>query len=124
MKKYSQVSIGELLDKISILRIKSEKLSDPEKLKHVRHELNVLSKETYDIENSEPWIEKLVKVNSKLWDIEDRIREKERDEEFDDEFVQVARSVYFTNDKRFDVKNEINKFYNSDVKEQKGYEEY
>ena len=124
MKKYSQISVGELLDKISILKIKSEKLSDPEKLKHINHELYVLSKETYDIPNSEPWIERLVEVNSKLWDIEDRIREKERDNQFDDEFVQVARSVYFTNDKRFEVKNEINQFYNSDVKEQKGYEEY
>lgn len=124
MKKYSQISVGELLDKISILRIKSEKLSDPEKLKHVQHELYALTKETYDVSNSEPWIEKLVKINSELWDIEDKIREKERESQFDSEFIEIARSVYFTNDKRFEVKNEINKFYNSDVKEQKGYKKY
>lgn len=124
MKKYSQISVGELLDKISILRIKSEKLSDDEKLKHIRHELDVLTSETHDIPDSESWIQRLVEINSTLWDIEDKIRKKERDKQFDPEFIEVARSVYFTNDKRFEVKNKINTIYNSDVKEQKGYEKY
>ena len=76
MKKYSQISVGELLDKISILRIKSEKLSDDEKLKHIRHELDVLTSETHDIPDSESWIQRLVEINSTLWDIEDKIRKK------------------------------------------------
>jgi hypothetical protein len=124
MKKYSQISIGELLDKISILKIKVKKLCDKEKKQHVSHELNILLTEAEDIPNSIDWINKLALINSSLWDIEDEIREKEKLKQFDDKFIQLARSVYFTNDKRFDVKNEINNFYNSDVKEQKSYEEY
>ena len=124
MKKYSQISVGELLDKISILEIKSERIKDETKLSHVSRELAILSADASALESYAEWVSKIKKVNEKLWEIEDDIRAKEKSKEFDEEFVRLARAVYVTNDERFDVKDEINTFYGSDIKEQKSYEDY
>ena len=119
------VSVGELLDKISILQIKSERISDEKKLIEIRKELEILTKLSKDsLENSESWIAKIKPINEKLWQIEDDIRKKEKSKEFDQEFIELARSVYVTNDQRFKMKDEINQFYGSEIKEQKSYEEY
>ena len=128
MKINTQISVGELLDKFSILKIKSNKIKDPEKILNINKEKKYLN-EIIDSELSEynyleERIEELVNVNSKLWDIEDLIREKERAKEFDEEFQELARSVYFTNDKRFSIKDKINRESGSEFQEQKSYSEY
>jgi len=116
------ISIGELLDKISILEIKEEKIGDKLKLKEIRKELSILSKIAEDkLKNSSNWIAKLKKVNLKLWKIENDIRQKEREKSFEKEFIDLSRLVYMTNDYRFKIKEEINKFYGSQIKEQKSY---
>lgn len=124
MMKYVQISMGELLDKISILEIKSEKIQDEPKLLHIENELSILSNDVSDLDNYRGWVDKLKTVNKKLWIIEDSIREKERNKAFDDEFIKLARSVYYTNDERFDIKDQINKYYGSELQEQKSYEDY
>lgn len=114
------VSVGELLDKISILQIKSEKIDDIDKLANIHNELNHLT--TVACDHRLPELEaQLRKVNEALWDIEDRIRVKEKMSEFDDEFIELARLVYITNDKRADIKREINLVSNSDLIEEKFY---
>ncbi|MBK22473.1 MAG: hypothetical protein CME70_00595 [Halobacteriovorax sp.] len=119
------ISLGELLDKLSILMIKSEMISDKEKLKDVAIEERLLKGkvEALGIDSSELF-EELLQINKKLWKIEDDIREKERKDEFDKEFIELARSVYITNDQRFDIKNRINLKFGSAIKEVKSYEEY
>ena len=120
-----EVSIGELLDKLSILTIKSKRIKDESKLKNINTELEEL-KTSFSIENSE-FIElfnELIDVNEKLWVIEDKLRQKEREKIFDDEFISLARSVYFTNDKRSEIKKAINKKTNSYIVEEKSYEKY
>lgn len=124
MNLYSQISAGELIDKISILAIKSEKIKDAIKLGHINKEKHILLEEAEKLHLHQKWLDKIKPVNLKLWNIEDRIREKEREKKFDQEFIELARSVYFTNDERFDVKNEINSYYNSNIVEQKSYEVY
>lgn len=126
MKVQVSISLGELVDKISILKIKKAKISDPSKLAHVTKELDLLGKQLADLqlEGIDEHLEALYQVNTKLWDIEDEIRVKEKNKEYDDGFTQLARSVYLTNDKRFDLKNLINNQYGSDVKEVKSYEDY
>ena len=118
------VSTGEVADKISILVIKNEKITDPVKLGHVQNELSSL----IDSFPAEILIDKLYKelcgTNLLLWHIEDSIREKERLAEFDDEFIQLAREVYITNDKRAALKKEINIKYGSDIIEEKSYKPY
>ena len=123
-----EISVGELLDKISILEIKKEKIKDSEKLKFINDEYEVLKNE---LEKNIKIDEKLTKlfvalknINSKLWDIEDDIRECERKKLFDQTFIDLARSVYFTNDERAKVKNDINKTFGSELVEVKSYEEY
>ena len=121
------ISIGELVDKITILEIKNENIHDREKIKLVNVELNLLNSIYKKIgENKELDHLKLElkEVNSKLWKIEDEIRVLESKNIFDEEFVSLARSVYITNDKRFDIKNKINKSYSSDIMEVKSYEQY
>ncbi|TWG94501.1 hypothetical protein L599_000100002170 [Luteimonas sp. J16] len=122
------VSFGELLDKISILQIKSERMTDPDKLANVRKELAALENTWMahpaagrDIARLRA---ELKAVNERLWDIEDRIRLKERDQAFDDEFIQLARSVYFENDVRARVKKEINLALGSAYVEEKSYQDY
>jgi hypothetical protein len=124
MNLYSEISAGELIDKISILQIKSEKIKDEAKLDHVNREKDILLKEAQKLHLHEKWLDKIKEVNLKLWKIEDDIRDKERKKEFDQEFIELARAVYFTNDERFNVKNEINSWYSSNIVEQKSYEKY
>ena len=121
------ISLGELVDKISILMIKKKNISDSIKLQHVNKELEFLQKtlKKYISEDEiNDFLLKLVNINSKLWDIEDDIRECERKKLFDQTFIDLARSVYFTNDKRAKVKNDINKTFGSELVEVKSYEEY
>ena len=121
------VSLGELVDKISILHIKNINIKDDEKLKLIREELELLNLtlnkhiEKNDIQN---YLDSLIEINSKLWVIEDDIRDCERNKKFDQTFIDLARSVYFTNDKRSEVKLEINKKFGSQIIEVKSYEEY
>ena len=121
------ISLGELVDKISILMIKKKNISDSIKLQHVNKELEFLQKtlKKYISEDKiNEFLLKLVNINSKLWDIEDDIRECERKKLFDQTFIDLARSVYFTNDERAKVKNDINKTFGSEFVEVKSYEEY
>ena len=121
------VSLGELIDKISILHIKNINIKDEEKLKLIREELELLNQtlnkhiKKNDIQN---YLDSLIEINSKLWVIEDDIRDCERNKKFDQTFIDLARSVYFTNDKRSNVKLEINKKFGSKIIEVKSYEEY
>lgn len=120
-----EVSIGEIVDKLSILQIKTEEIKNEEKLANVKNEYDYL----YDIVFNEMKIEQsdffdMVSINKKLWKIEDDIRDKERDKKFDDEFINLARSVYFTNDKRAEVKKNINMKYGSLFVEEKSYQSY
>jgi hypothetical protein len=121
------VSLGELVDKISILHIKNINIKDDEKLKFIREELELLNQtlnkhiKNNDIQN---YLDSLIEINSRLWVIEDDIRDCERNKKFDQTFIDLARSVYFTNDKRSEVKLEINKKFGSKIIEVKSYEEY
>lgn len=120
-----EVSIGEIVDKLSILQIKTEMIKDEEKLANVKKEYDYL----YDIVFNEMKVEQsdffdMVSINQKLWKIEDDIRDKERDKQFDNEFIELARSVYFTNDKRAEVKKVINLKYGSLFVEEKSYQSY
>ena len=121
------ISLGELVDKISILMIKKKNISDSIKLQHVNKELEFLQKtlkKYISADEINEFLLKLVNINSKLWDIEDDIRECERKKIFDQIFIDLARSVYFTNDERAKVKNDINKTFGSELVEVKSYEEY
>ena len=120
------VSIGEIVDKLTILSIKLDKFKDPEKRKNVEKEYQILlqSLKTSDITPESEEFKKLKTINLKLWDIEDKIRVKEAEKSFDDEFIELARSVYFTNDERAEIKKQINLKYNSDLIEEKEYVSY
>lgn len=121
------VSTGELLDKLSILQVKKSKISNTEKLEYINKELEVLYGLSHVLlENSKIQFlyKNLVDVNTKLWTIEDEIRKYEKDKNFSSEFIELARQVYYTNDKRFEIKNEINKMTDSDIKEVKEYINY
>lgn len=118
------VSIGEVYDKYSILEIKQAKISDPLKLEHVNTELEVLGKYILKYKLEESIYNELKDINLKLWNIEDKLRIKESKQEFDSEFIQLARSVYFTNDERGDVKKKINTIFNSQIYEVKSYIDY
>lgn len=121
-----EVSIGEVIDKLSILSIKKDRIKDLKKLENVVKEYNYLLKEVYSLginENNSKWKE-LLEVNLKLWEIEDKIRDLERKKQFDSEFIELARSVYKTNDLRAKIKLEINLEYKSDLIEEKDYKPY
>ena len=121
------ISLGELVDKISILIIKQKNITDGTKLDHVKKELDFLQKTLMNYVKQEEinnYLENLININSKLWKIEDDIRECERKKLFDQSFIDLARSVYFTNDERAKVKNDINKIFGSELVEVKSYEEY
>ena len=121
------VSNGELMDKYSILLIKKENIKDTEKIKRIDDEINYLI-ESINKLNAEYNLDKLfgqlLFTNKKLWDIEDSIRMKEKNQEFDNDFIQIARSVYFTNDIRAKIKNDINDLTKSNIFEVKSYEKY
>ena len=122
------ISVGELLDKITIIQIKSEKITAADKLQHVRHELQALTAVASDSltfnDDLNELQQELKAVNSTLWDIEDDIRVCEKKQDFSDRFVQLARQVYFQNDKRAKVKLKINQLTGSALVEVKSYEEY
>jgi len=121
------VSTGELLDKLSILRIKEEKISDPAKLKNVRREREILQSERDRLKLDDMAGEKeriLEDINREIWRIEDEIRDCERRKDFGPAFVTLARSVYRTNDRRAQVKREINQLSGSRLVEEKSYTEY
>ena len=119
------ISIGELVDKITILEIKKNKLQNS-KLENVLKELSFLRKlmEKHQIEITDDLYTQLKEINLTLWNIEDQIRIKEKNKEFDNIFIELARSVYFTNDKRSEIKKRINRLSNSEITEEKFYEEY
>ncbi|MEH6649117.1 MAG: DUF6165 family protein [Motiliproteus sp.] len=128
MNVNTEISIGEFFDKLTILEIKQERISDPAKLANVNHELEVLNKIlaglTFDREQVAAEVASLKSINEELWVIEDDIREKESAKEFDQKFIEIARAVYYTNDKRCDVKRDINIKLGSDFIEEKSYEDY
>ena len=124
-----EISCGELIDKLTILSIKSEKIKDKEKLKNVQHEFKVLNEISQKLKSLNPdefdnFFKKLRIINLSLWDIEDEIRKFEKESNFGKDFIELARSVYITNDERFRTKNEINTFFSSGIVEEKDYEEY
>jgi hypothetical protein len=122
------ISPGELIDKISILEIKSQRMTDPAKLHNVRTELALLT----DTWNASPYAATdvsadwaaLREVNGKLWDVEDHLRDQEREGRFDPEFIELARAVYFTNDERAAIKRRINAALGSVLVEEKSYADY
>ena len=124
-----EISNGELLDKLSILEIKEKNISDPTKLENIKNEFNELKPLANIIFNDfSPQIKdlysRLSEVNNELWVIEDDIRECERNKNFSSKFIELARSVYFTNDKRSVIKKEINILTKSGLIEEKSYEDY
>lgn len=124
-----EISNGELLDKISILELKMLKIKDKKKLVNIEKEfytLNPLCVKLFEKFGSQlqNLYLKLAKINGQLWDIEDWIRDCEREKRFDDEFIQLARSVYVTNDRRSKVKKEINLLTKSGLVEEKSYKDY
>lgn len=122
------VSPGEVLDKITILEIKSERIDDPAKLVNVRTELALLRDTWSETITEDDTIRalhaRLKEINEALWEIEDDIRDKERAKEFDDRFIELARAVYFTNDKRSEVKKQLNLHLGSVIVEEKSYQDY
>jgi transcriptional regulator of nitric oxide reductase len=122
------VSPGELLDKITILEIKSERMGDPEKVANVKVELALLRETWADSVPEDEVIRNLhmdlKEINEALWEIEDDIRDKERAKEFDDRFIELARSVYFTNDRRSKIKKDLNLHLGSAIVEEKSYQDY
>jgi len=122
------VSIGELVDKITILKIKKKFIEDNNKISNIEKELNSLNStlNNLGIINEEFNLiqNQLLETNTKLWKIEDEIRELERNKNFGPEFIALARSVYITNDLRFNLKNTLNNLFNSEYKEEKSYKEY
>ena len=122
------VSFGEVLDKITILEIKSERIRDPEKLHHVRTELDALEQHWRDTVSDPASVDgerrELKAVNEKLWEIEDAIREEESMGRFGERFVELARSVYFTNDERAAIKKRVNLALGSRFIEEKSYRDY
>ncbi|MFA6236501.1 MAG: DUF6165 family protein [Bacteriovorax sp.] len=121
-----EISLGELIDKLSILRIKLQKIEDPEKLAHVRKEESALSTKlkTLQLDGIDHHMQQMIDVNLILWKIEDDIRDLERAGIFEEPFIQLARQVYITNDERFRRKNTINTLYKSGLVEVKSYKKY
>ena len=119
------ISIGELIDKITILEIKKDKLKNL-KLKNILKELSFLRAvlEKNSIVIPDQIFLQLKSINLTLWDIEDKIRIKEKNKEFDNEFIKLARSVYLNNDRRSETKKELNLMFNSEIIEEKSYEKY
>lgn len=121
------VSVGELIDKLSILHVKKTKVSNEQKLTFINTEFELLyNMSSYYLNDEEisKLYHKLVEINSKLWDVEDELRVIESTKEFDVNFIELSRKVYYTNDERFSVKNKINELTNSDIREQKDYKNY
>jgi len=123
------VAYGELVDKLTILNIKKIKIIDSNKIEKINIELKILEEKVEVLKNlnEEDYLKlykKLYEVNLKLWEVEDRIREHEINNEFNEKFIELARSVYFLNDERFEIKSEINKYFGSKIHEVKQYTKY
>jgi hypothetical protein len=121
-----EVSIGEIVDKLTILNIKKDNILDEVKLENINKEYLYLHEIVFSKLNISYDDEYLIllEVNKLLWDVEDKLRDKERSKEFDSEFIELARSVYFINDKRSRIKKEINEKYSSGFIEEKSYKPY
>ena len=120
-----EVSNGEIVDKMSILQIKSQKIKDVSKIKNIKNEISCIEEEFLLISSyTDSLYLELISINEELWKIEDDIREKERHHKFDNEFISLARAVYVTNDKRASIKNDINIKTQSGLVEEKSYESY
>ena len=123
-----EVSVGELLDKISILEIKQEKIKNPEKLRFIKDEYSILKNQFKNIVKLSDKLDELYKslkeVNLKLWVIEDNKRLCEKEKKFDEKFIKLSREVHFLNDDRAKIKLEINNLTNSKIKEIKEYTDY
>lgn len=124
MEIFVPISLGELYDKISILEIKRTVIVDSNKLANINKELELLNKisENYPLDN-ELYLQ-LKKINRDLWNVEDQLRIREKDSNFNEAFISLARSVYYHNDERARVKREINNKYGSSIIEEKSYEKY
>ena len=122
------ISPGELLDKITILQIKSERIDDAAKLANVNRELEMLTRVWQQSVEADDEIEaltaRLKSINEKLWEIEDDIRDEERNKRFGERFIELARAVYVTNDERADAKKQVNLHLNSSIVEEKSYQDY
>ena len=121
------ISLGELIDKISILVIKEKKIKDEKKNNLIREELTLLRKtlnETANNNSINNYLNQLIDVNSTLWKNEDEIRDCEKNKIFDQKFIELARSIYITNDKRSEIKLEINNKFGSKIVEVKSYKKY
>jgi len=124
----SEISSGELLDKISILEIKLKKIKDKENLKEINKEYDIL-KQSQNLnikltDELKDLFNELKKINLNLWDIEDKLRICEKNKDFGEKFIELARGVYFNNDSRSKIKSEINKLLGSNIKEIKQYSDY
>jgi len=120
-----EVSNGEIIDKLTIIQIKLERIKDKAKLENLKKEYSeLISVTSAIISTSDPLYKSLYEVNSELWDIEDRIRDLERKKDFGEDFISVARSVYYKNDRRAELKREINIKTSSGLIEEKSYEKY
>lgn len=120
-----EVSNGEITDKLTIIEIKLERISDEAKLVNLKKEYDVLNEAVSQIiDKNDPLYKELYDINCQLWDIEDGIRDFERNKDFGQDFIETARAVYFTNDKRSDVKRRINEKTGSNLVEEKSYEDY
>ena len=121
------ISLGELIDKISILLIKERKITDVKKIDLIHEELTLLKKTLNEVTKDsaiDDYLNQLIDVNSALWKIEDELRDCEKNKEFDQKFIDLARSVYITNDKRAEIKLEINNKFGSKIVEVKSYTKY
>ena len=122
------MSPGELLDKITILEIKSERIADPAKVANVRTELDLLNATWGEAVDADETVQRLHRdlksINEALWEIEDDIRDKERAREFDERFIELARAVYVTNDQRAEAKKQLNIHLGSQIVEEKSYQDY
>ena len=122
------ISVGDLLDKITILEIKSERIDDPAKLENIRSELDLLRNVWLERGEPRPGLDELIgdlkKTNERLWTIEDEIRDCERDRNFGPRFIELARSVYRTNDHRYELKRRINELAGSGIVEEKSHRAY
>ena len=127
-KIFAEISVGELLDKISILEIKQKNIKDEQKIKIISKELESLNyslkKDVHITDEIKSLYEDLKKINIKLWNIEDGKRDCERNGDFGEKFIQLARSVYIENDQRAKIKDKINKISGSNISEVKSYNEY
>ena len=120
-----EVSNGEITDKLTIIEIKTQRIKDPAKLENLDREYQILNSAVAAIiDKKHPLYLELYTINNQLWDIEDHIRDLERAKDFGDDFIQTARSVYFINDRRSDVKRKINELTGSNLTEEKSYENY